>query len=226
MPTYTLSADFLAESKKRDGYREIPDGSNGGPYVSRIMRETTYGKDGPWCAGHVNDVVETVVVRNGGPDFPCDSAAVETWDTLLDRMGYRWTGPARDLPAGAIICQGGRHITFFNGWDGPAPGPARALPDAVGFAYHGHGGNQGNEVKDSVYRWTSDTRAYVIPDAWDKRKVIPPKPRPLYEVIRGEGENAVVVFHGRHIPTLLNRVRKAVQGGAKKVVVRRVKETG
>lgn len=225
MPTYTLSADFLAESKKRTGEREIPDGSNGGPYVSRIMRKTTYGKDGPWCAGHVNDVIETVVERNGGPDFPCDSAAVETWDKLLDSMGYRWTGAARDLPPGAIICQGGRHITFFNGW-ARTPPPIRTLEQIVGWEYHGHGGNQANQVKDSVYRWTSDTRAYVIPDAWDKRAVIPPKPRPLREVITGEGENRQVVFHGRHVPTLLNRVRKAIQGGARKVVVRTVKETG
>lgn len=215
MPTFTLSRDFLLESQKRDGEREIPDGSNGGPYVSRIMRKTTYGKDGPWCAGHANDVIETVVLRNGGPDFPCDSAAVETWDSLLARMGYRWTNP-ETLPLGAIVCQGGRHITFFAGW----------LPGAVGRTYYGHGGNQGNRVQRSTYSVTPDTRFYVIPDAWDQRKVIPPKPRPIYEVIRGEGDKAVIVFHGRHVGTLLNRVRKAVQGGAKKVVVRRVKETG
>lgn len=219
---YTLCRDFLAESKRRDGEREVPDGSNGGPYVSRIMRKTTYGKDGPWCAGHVNDVVETVVVKNGGPDFPCDSAAVETWDKVLASMGYAWKGEWANLPLGAIICQGGRHITFFNGWPGNAPGPGQL----VGWDYNGHGGNQANQVKNSVYTWTADTRAYVIPDAWDDRKVIPPKPRPLYEVIRGEGDRAVVVFHGRHVGTLLNRVRKAVKGGAKKVVVRRVKKSG
>lgn len=217
MPTFALSRDFLLESQKRDGEREQPDGSNSGPYVCRVLAKTTYRRCGaPWCAGHVTDVVDTVLVRNGGEGTPCDSAAVETWDTDLARRGWLWKGSPTDLPLGAIICQGGRHITFFAGWAGTAPSSFRA-----GAAYFGHGGNQGNAVRRSQYAWTTDTRAYVIPDGFDKeRKIV--RPRPLREVITGEGENRKVVFHGRHVPTLLNRVRKAIGAGAKKVVIRTV----
>ena len=220
MPTFALSRDFLLESQRRDGEREQPDGSNSGPYVCRVLAKTTYRRCGaPWCAAHATDVVDTVLKRNGGEGTPCDSAAVETWDKELGRRGWLWRGSLADLPLGAIICQGGRHITFFAGW---APGPR---PLGVGSRYDGHGGNQGNAVRRSQYAWTTDTRAYVIPDGFDKeRKIV--RPRPLREVITGEGENRVVVFHGRHVPTLLNRVRKAIAGGAKKVVIRTVKETG
>lgn len=210
-PMFTFMADCLSESKRHDGEAEQPAGSNYGPYVCRCLMATTYRKcRAPWCAGHVTLTVQTVAARNGGPKFPCDSAAVETWDTVLSSMGYQWTGKLAALPPGAIVCQGGRHITFFDGWVSRA---------AIGTRYWGHGGNQANRVQRSLYQVTPDTRFYVIPDSWDKRP-LPKPPRPVLEVLRNEDGQMVRVFHGRHLPTLLNRVRKALKDGATKIVVR------
>ena len=209
-PQFTFMADCLAESKKHTGESEVPLGSNRGPYVCRCLAATTYRSCGaPWCAGHVTLTVQTVARRNGGPDFPCHSAAVETWDRQLALMGFEWERAAGTLPLGAIVCQGGRHITFFDGW----------LPGGIGRQYYGHGGNQANRVQRSVYTVTPDTRFYVIPDAWDKRKPVP-ELKPVLEVLVNEDGQRKRVFHGRHVPTMINRIRKAVQGGATNVVIR------
>lgn len=214
MDRFTFMADVLEESKKHTGEAEQPPGSNYGPYVCRCLAATTYRScRAPWCAGHVTLSVQTVALRNGGPEFPCHSAAVETWDKQLAAMGFLWKGALGLLPPGAIVCQGGRHITFFDGW----------ASGSVGRTYYGHGGNQGNRVQRSAYTVTSDTRFYVIPDAWDKRKPVA-ELRPILEVLVNEDGQTKRVFHGRHVGTLANRVRKAVKAGATKIVIRKAKD--
>ena len=46
-------------------------------------------------------------------------------DRQLALMGFEWEKAAGTLPLGAIVCQGGRHITFFDGW----------LPGGIGRQY-------------------------------------------------------------------------------------------
>ena len=167
----------LVTARKELGVQEVPLGSNSGAVINRRYKSLTWLNPNvpwPWCVAFWQYVIKATY----GKQFPYRTAAVEQLEDYAREHKLTTTTPA----LGDAACFGGEHVTFVEKW-------------IDGGQFVGLGGNQGNMVKRSTYSkgrvttWVSSAKVGkflgVAPP--------PPKPRPKFEIVRGEGGQKVVI---------------------------------
>lgn len=196
------NAKVLAVARKEIGVSEQPAGSNLGPRVNQYKAETWLpaSKPWPWCVA----LWQWVIKQALGRKFPYETAA--TWELARYCREHKLTTD-RPIPGDAAIL-GAEHMTF--------------LVRFAGDYIIGLGGNQRNQVNESRYprsrvtTWVSTQKVAEFLDVPEPK----PKPkRPLYEVVRGEGET-VTVYTGRNPKKIGAKVAQLVNAGRKKILVR------
>ncbi len=203
---------ILATLGKRIGCREDPPGSNNGPCVREAQRFTYLrvprpGEDGwPWC---VAEFLRAVELTFGSP-YPERTGSVYILDRHARSLGL--TIPIADArPGDAALFTGGTHITTF------------VTIDRKHGTFVGRGGNQQDAVRDSDYRLSS-VATVISADrlaAFLGYQPITNRPRKLWEVVRGDGERAHVVWVGGNRDRAIAVLRRQLERGRRIVTVRR-----
>lgn len=199
----------VLEAAKRDlGVVEIPMGSNSGPRVEEMQNQTWFaGTTGwPWCvaAAWGTWLWQETLTPATGLRNPYPTASVEQLEAWARQNG--WT--AQTPRPGDLAClHAGEHVTVVEkvGKDG---------------TFVGIGGNQGNMVKRTTYSLSSITTV-VRPPARIAAQI--GHTAPVWEVVRGEGEKARVVFRSTKLNAAVNRSRKLLKGGAHGLRIRKVR---
>jgi hypothetical protein len=200
------------------GHGEVPPGSNRGPLVQTIQQATWLpGTGWPWCVA--TDIWSWESVFRLQHPYPTASVAQKaTWA----RNNGLAVLPSQAKRGDAACLGNGRHIT-------------RIVDIRRGDGtFVGRGGNQGDMLRDSVYR-IADIHTVVSADREarllgvtrdDLPNLPPPKPpkvKPVYEIVRGDGERARVVFTARSLETVNRKIADLFSKGVKALRVRKRK---
>ena len=199
----------LAALRFRVGCHEIPAGSNNGPCVNEAQERTWLrvpgpGQQGwPWCVAEFQLTVWKVF----GKEYPRLSA--EVCDLAADARDRSLTIPPGAAKPGDWLCLGCDHITCL------------VSRDAAAGTFVGLGGNQSDAVRESPYQWSrvtaviSTMRLAALLEGTGT-PVPPPKPkrRPVYQVVRGEGEKARVVYTSPSLDAAASKAAELIRKGA------------
>ena len=197
----------LAALRLRVGCVEIPRGSNNGPCVNEAQERTWLrvpgpGQQGwPWCVAEFQLTVWKVF----GKEYP--RATAEVCDLAADARARSLTIPKEMAKPGDWLCLGCDHIT--------------CLVSRDGSTFVGLGGNQSDAVRESSYQWArvtaviSTVRLAALLEGTGT-PVPPPKPkrRPVYQVVRGEGEKARVVYTSPSLDAAASKAAELIKKGA------------
>lgn len=213
LPPGVAGERLLNRMGRNLGKHEEPMGSNRGPYVERMQHHTWLpGSGWPWCvAEEIGGWEETYHLQH-----PYPTASVGQKAEWARRQGL--TVPLSGAKRGDAVCLGTRHITRIV-----------SLNHGAG-TFVGRGGNQGDTLKDSVYRISDiatvisadkEARYLGITQDGDPNKPPPKKHRPpIREVVTGDGEHSVIVYRGRKKDKILGAVERALRKGVRKIVIR------
>jgi hypothetical protein len=153
------------------GASESPRGSNMGAQIYKYKASTWLSPNTawPWCVGFWQWTVRQAF----GKPFPYQTAGVAQIAEYARDHGLTTSSPK----VGDAGCFGGDHITFVD--------------SLSGGSFVGLGGNQGDMVKRSSYStssvttWISSEKVGVF--LGTRAKQVPKKPRPPFEIVKGEG---------------------------------------
>lgn len=190
------------------GVKEVPLGSNRGPKVQVYQSSTWLGGTGwPWCVAFAWCwIVWGQVLKKPCP-YP--TAAVEQLESWARKNGWAAVGPPR---IGDLACLNhGEHVTIVS-----------ALPADGMFA--GLGGNQGHMVKTSMYRVSSITTLVRVPLVLHSSITGQQNKPPVYELVRGEGQKARVVFRDKSLDKVLGKAATLFARGVRGVKIRKRKK--
>lgn len=197
----SIAEDILDAAEREIGVKEEPMGSNKGKRVRYYQSLTWYNSTGwPWCVAFAwCFVVWHSALKKKNPYPTASVEQLEDW-----ARKHNWDVPITSVRSGDLCCFGGDHVTIYShGLSG-------------GF-FRGLGGNQNNQVQYSNYPLSRITTVVRVPQRVGTPNEAKP---PRYEVIKGEGEKAQVVFTGK-LGTALQSARNALRAGARTVRIRR-----
>ena len=200
----TVAKRIIAAAELELGVHEIPAHSNSGARVKQYQATTWLpGTGWPWCVAFAWTWLVWGQVLHTPCPYPTASVEqLEAWARL-----HGWA--AIDPRPGDLACLGhGRHVTIVH----------HLLPGGVRFA--GIGGNQSDSVRISEYARSDISTLVRVPASYGK---LPYAPAPRYEVVRGEGEKAHVVFTGGKLDATVGRAQRALARGARVVTIRRTR---
>lgn len=203
----TLGARALTVAEGELGVREQPARSNSGPRVREYQAATWLpGTGWPWCAAFC-----CWAYKQAGYVFPDRSAGA--WD-LVDRAvrnGWGVTVTAATARPGDLVAfrAGSGHVALF------------ARYDARAGTVHTVDGN----VSDMVARRERPVgQVYrIVAVRGDRGVPTPPSPRPMWEIVRGEGDRARVVFTSRSLDATIGRAARLLSRGANGLRIRRAR---
>lgn len=201
----TLGARALTVAEGELGVREQPARSNSGPRVREYQAATWLpGTGWPWCAAFC-----CWAYKQAGYVFPDRSAGA--WDLVDRAVRNGWgvsTAPAAARPGDLVAFRvGSGHIALFERYD------------ARTGLVHTIDGNVSNMVArrarpaSQVYR--------IVKVKGDPGVPIPPSKRPVYEIVRGEGDSARVVFTSTSLDTTIGRAARLLSRGANGLRIRK-----
>lgn len=190
---------IVAVAEMEIGEAEQPLGSNRGPAVEEYQKHDWIPGGGyPWCVSFAwGWVVWHKVLKRPNPYPTASVAQLAAW---ARRNGWTVPKPKR----GNLVCLGGgRHVTIY-------------LRDVGAGWFDGLGGNQEHRVQISRYRTSDITTVIRVKDT----AAPAPARKPRWEVVRGDGERARVVYTGT-ARLALERVRRLVRNGRDATIRRR-----
>lgn len=209
MARKTTGQRIVEMAEQELGVKEIPDGSNSGPRVRDYQNTTWFaGTTGwPWCVAFAwTFTVWTRVLKKNCPYKTASVAQLEAW---ARKNGWAGKPPLR---VGDLACLNhGEHVTIV------------ANPDVSAGLFVGLGGNQGNSVCKRAYRTSAVTTIVRVPPVIHSSISDNPAKSPVYELVRGEGGQAKVVFRNRNLDRVLGRAASILAKGATSVRVRKRK---
>jgi hypothetical protein len=203
----------------RLGCAEDPPGSNNGECVREAQKYTWLpvprpGRQGwPWCVAEFQRTVKT----GFGAAYPRLTA--ECGDLARDARARRITIPVSMAEPGDWAILGAEHITCF-----------KTIDRGAGL-FVGRGGNQRDAVRDSEYPLSRVTTV-IDSDAlgrmlgWHQGPFEPPKPprvKPVFQVVRGDGEEARVVFTSKTLDGATAFLEGLIRRGATGAGIRKRK---
>ncbi len=193
----TIAQSIIAVAESELGVTEQPLGSNRGKRVEFYQSfDWLAGGGYAWCVSFSwGFVVWGSVLEKPNPYPTASVGQLETW---ARKNG--WAVPVGSLRFGDLACFGGNHVTIVH----------HLLPGGTKFA--GIGGNQADSVKVSEYPRSAVTTVVRVP-----AKFSPPAPakrKPIYEVVRGEGEKARVVYTSPSLDAAATKAAELIRKGA------------
>jgi len=199
----------LATLRLRVGCHETPAGTNNGPCVNEAQERTWLrvpgpGQQGwPWCVAEFQLTVWKVF----GKEYP--RATAEVCDLADDARERGLTIPKEMAKPGDWPCLGCDHITCL------------VSRDAAAGTFVGLGGNQSDAVQESTYQWSRVTvvistmrLAALLEGVVAPVTPVKPKRRPVYQVVRGEGEKARVVYTSPFLDAAAFKAAELIRRGA------------
>lgn len=194
----------LEAAEREIGVREDPPGSNRGKRVEFYQSLTWLpGSGWPWCVAFAWCFCvwyKTLRTKN-----PYPTASVEQLEAWARAHGWAVNGPPQ--PGDLLCLNHGQHVTIC------------AVPPRNGYVKC-LGGNQRDQVCYSEYKLSSVTTIVRVPKRLTKKNTPAEKAAPRYEVVKGEGEKARVVFTGR-LGKAQQVAGNALRAGARVVRIRR-----
>ena len=203
----TLGERALKIAIQEIGVREQPDGSNTGPRVREYQAATWLpGTGWPWCAAFCG-----WAYRHAGYVFPDRSAGA--WD-LVDRAvrnGWAVTVTAAGARPGDLVAfrVGSGHVALLERYD-----PSTATVHTVDGNVSNMVARRGRPVSQ-VYR--------IVRVKADPGVPVPPARRPAWEIVRGEGDRARVVFTSPSLDATVGRAARLLSRGANGLRIRRAR---
>jgi len=199
----------LATLRLRVGCHETPAGTNNGPCVNEAQERTWLrvpgpGQQGwPWCVAEFQLTVWKVF----GKEYP--RATAEVCDLADDARERGLTIPKEMAKPGDWPCLGCDHITCL------------VSRDAATGTFVGLGGNQSDAVQESTYQWSRATvvistmrLAALLEGVIAPVPPVKPKRRPVYQVVRGEGEKARIVYTSPSLDAAASKAAELIRKGA------------
>jgi hypothetical protein len=170
-------------------------GSNTGPDVRRYQDLTWFaGTTGwPWCVAYAWEwVVWKLTLQK---PCPYKTASVEQLERWARTNGW---SAAKPMKVGDLACLGGGHVTIVE----------RVNNNGT---FVGLGGNQRNMVTRSTYATAAVTTLVRVPA---RLAPVTETSGPLWEVVRGEGEKARVVYRSRKLTKATQKAGSILRKGA------------
>jgi hypothetical protein len=194
----TITQKIIAAAEAELGVTEHPPGSNRGARVEFFQSlDWLAGGGYPWCVDFAWDYVIWYAVLKLPNPYP--TAAVEQLETWAGE--HEWDVPVASISPADLACLGhGRHVTIVH----------HLLPGGTRFA--GIGGNQSDSVRISEYDRADISTLIRVPARFSPPP--PAKRKPIYEVVRGEGEKARVVYTSRSLDKAAGKVTELIRRGA------------
>ena len=193
----TVAQEIIAAAEAELGVIEKPLGSNRGARVEFFQTfDWLAGGGYAWCVSFAwGYVVWHAVLKKPNPYSTASVGQLEAW---ARKNG--WAVPVGSIKIGDLACFSGNHVTIVH----------HLLPGGEKLA--GIGGNQSDSVKVSEYPRSSVTTVVRVP-----AKFSPPAPakrKPIYEVVRGEGEKARVVYTFPSLDAAASKAAELIRKGA------------
>lgn len=197
----SLGERVLEIADAEEGTRESPMGSNTGPRIREYQAATWLpGTGWPWCSAFICWCYE-----QAGKKLPFPTAGAYDMLARGQKAGWGTTAPQPGDPV--IFNTGSGHVGLFIRFQGP---------DVVSL--------DGNTSDMVAYR--TRPRSLIrgcIHVPGDRVPALPPVKKPVYEVVRGEGDRAHVVFTSKTLDGALSQAKKLLGKGAKAVRIRKRK---
>jgi hypothetical protein len=207
----THGEKMIATARAELGTAEQPLGSNCGHAIRKYKAETWLDPDDcwPWCVAFYIWTVHAAF----GKKFPRPTAGVA--DIADFARDNDLDVPVSQMKPGDAVCFGGQHISIYERGEG---------------SFIGLGGNQGHAVSRSTYSRgnvttviSADRVAHMLGLGPAKPKPPKQKPKPRYEIVRGEGDQEKVVAVVRGVAAVKAKVGQLLSKGAHGVRVRKRK---